>query len=105
MGSRATDTHELNEPPSQRDLSVSVNLIVEVRWSAATGAGNGFFVPADAHCAYEAGPEGAVVLEFRTQTSFDMQIPGGQLERWRRMATVAVEHGDRWIELRSESTA
>ena len=69
------------------------------------GAGDGFFVPADARYAYEAGPDGAVVLEFRTQTSFDMQIPGGQLERWRRMATVAEEHGDRWIELRSESEA
>ena len=68
------------------------------------GAGDGFFVPSDAPYAYEAGPDGAVVLEFRTQTSFDMQIPGGQLERWRRMATVAEEHGERWVELRSTST-
>ncbi len=68
-------------------------------------AGDGFFVPSGALYAYEAGPDGAVVLEFRAQTSFDMQIPGGQLERWRRMAAVAEEHGERWIELRSEVTA
>lgn len=67
--------------------------------------GDGFFVPSNAPYAYEAGPDGAVVLEFRTQTSFDMQIPGGQLERWRRMATVAEEHGERWIELRAKATA
>jgi hypothetical protein len=69
------------------------------------GAGDGFFVPSDAPYAYEAGPDGAVVLEFRTQTSFDMLIPGGQLERWRRMAVVAEENGERWIELRSSATA
>jgi quercetin dioxygenase-like cupin family protein len=68
------------------------------------GAGDGFFVPSDAPYAYEAGPDGVVVLEFRTRTSFDMQIPGGQLERWRKMATVAEEHGERWIELRSTAS-
>jgi quercetin dioxygenase-like cupin family protein len=68
------------------------------------GAGDGFFVPSNAPYAYEAGADGAVVLEFRTQTSFDMQIPGGQLERWRKMATVAEEHGERWVELRAEAT-
>ena len=73
--------------------------------SQQLGAGDGFFAPSDAPYAYEAGPDGAVVLEFRTQTSFDMQIPGGQLERWRRMATVAVDHGDHWIELRSAAPA
>ena len=68
-------------------------------------AGDGFFVPSNAPYAYEAGPDGAVVVEFRLQTSFDMTIPGGQLERWRRMAVVAEEHGERWIELRSKTTA
>ena len=67
-------------------------------------AGDGFFVPSDAPYAYEAGADGAVVLEFRTQTSFDMQIPGGQLERWRKMATVAEEHGEHWVELRAKAT-
>ena len=68
-------------------------------------AGDGFFVPSGAPYAYEAGPGGAVVLEFRAQTSFDMQIPGGQLERWRRKAVVAEEHGERWVELRPKATA
>jgi quercetin dioxygenase-like cupin family protein len=63
-------------------------------------AGDGFFVPSDAPYAYEAGPEGAVVLEFRAQTTFDIKFAGGQLERWRQMAVVAEVHGDRWIELR-----
>ncbi len=69
--------------------------------SQQLGAGDGFFVPSDAPYAYEAGPEGAVVLEFRAQTSFDIKFTGGQLERWRRMAVVAEEHGDRWVEMRS----
>jgi quercetin dioxygenase-like cupin family protein len=65
-------------------------------------AGDGFFVPSDAPYAYEAGPEGVVVLEFRTRTSFGMQIPGGQLERWRRMAVVADENAEQWAELRAQ---
>ena len=65
-------------------------------------AGDGFFVPSDAPYAYEAGPDGVVVLEFRTRTSFGMQIPGGQLERWRRMAVVADENAEQWAELRAQ---
>jgi hypothetical protein len=67
-------------------------------------AGDGFFVPSEAPYAYEAGPEGAVVLEFRAQPTFDMRIPGGQLERWRLMAAVAEEHGEHWVELRSQTS-
>lgn len=59
-------------------------------------AGDGFFVPSDAPYAYEAGPEGVSVVEFRTRTSFGMKIPGGQVERLRRMAAVADEHVDAW---------
>ena len=62
-------------------------------WEHSNSLRDGIFVPSGAPYAYEAGPGGAVVLEFRPQTSFDMQIPGGQLERWRRMAVVAEEHG------------
>jgi quercetin dioxygenase-like cupin family protein len=65
-------------------------------------AGDGFFVPSDAPYAYEAGPEGVVVLEFRSATSFDMKIPAGQLERLRRMGEVADEHGDDWAERRAQ---
>lgn len=65
-------------------------------------AGDGFFVPSDAPYAYEAGPEGAVVIEFRSCTSFDIRFPGGQLDRWRRLASAADEHGEEWAAMRAE---
>jgi quercetin dioxygenase-like cupin family protein len=64
-------------------------------------AGDGFFVPSDAPYAYEAGPDGVVVLEFRSATAFDMKVPGGQLDRLRRMGEVADEYGDDWAERRA----
>lgn len=65
-------------------------------------AGDGFFVPDGAPYAYEAGPDGVVVLEFRMRTSFGMVIPGGQVDRLRRMAAAAEEHGERWAELKAQ---
>lgn len=73
-----------------------------VMGSQVLEAGDGFFVPSGALYAYEAGPEGVVVLEFRTRTSFGMDIPGGQLERLRRMGSVADEHAEEWAELRAQ---
>lgn len=70
--------------------------------SQVLGAGDGFFVPSDAPYAYEAGPDGVVVLEFRTRTSFGMNVPGGQVDRLRRMAVVADEHADEWAAQRAE---
>jgi quercetin dioxygenase-like cupin family protein len=67
-----------------------------VMGSQVLEAGDGFFVPSDAPYAYEAGPDGVVVLEFRTRTSFGMNIPGGQVDRLRRMATVAGQYADEW---------
>jgi quercetin dioxygenase-like cupin family protein len=64
-------------------------------------AGDGFFVPSGAPYAHEAGPDGVVVLEFRTRTSFGMDIPGGQLDRLRRMGAVADEHAEQWAERRA----
>lgn len=64
-------------------------------------AGDGFFAPHGAPYAYEAGPDGVVVLEFRARTSFGMKILGGQLDRLRRRATVADEHGARWKAMRT----
>ena len=37
-------------------------------------AGGGFYVPADAPYAYQAGPDGIEILEFRNESSFDMKI-------------------------------
>lgn len=59
-------------------------------------AGDGFFIPESAPYAYEAGPDGAVVLEFRQKTSFDMQVPGGQIARFRKMADVGAAHASEW---------
>ena len=67
-------------------------------------AGDGFFVPSGAPYAYEAGPDGVVVLEFRTCTAFGMDIPGGQLERWRRMGAVADEHAEDWAVFHADVT-
>ena len=64
--------------------------------------GDGFFVPSGAPYGYEAGPDGVVVLEFRTRTSFGMKIVGGQVERLRRLNAAAEEHGAQWKELREE---
>jgi quercetin dioxygenase-like cupin family protein len=75
-----------------------------VMGSQVLEAGDGFFVPSGAPYAYEAGPDGVVVLEFRTRTSFGMNIPGGQVERLRRMGVVADEHAEQWAELRAKVT-
>ena len=66
--------------------------------------GDGFFVPSGAPYGYDAGPDGVTVLEFRTRTTFGMDIRGGQLERLRKMDIVAAEHGDRWVEMRGHLT-
>lgn len=68
-------------------------------------AGDGFFVPAGAPYAYEAGDNGVLVLEFRTRTTFNMIIPGGQVERWRKMAQVADRYAEEWKELRQRQVA
>jgi quercetin dioxygenase-like cupin family protein len=65
-------------------------------------AGNGFFIPADAPYAFEAGPDGAVVLEFRQRTSFDMKVTPGQIARYRKMAEVGAAHAEEWAELRQQ---
>jgi quercetin dioxygenase-like cupin family protein len=67
-------------------------------------AGSGFFIPADAPYAFQAGPEGAVVLEFRQRTQFDMKITPGQIGRFRMMAEVGAANAERWAELRQRHT-
>jgi mannose-6-phosphate isomerase-like protein (cupin superfamily) len=46
------------------------------------GPGAGFFVPAGTTYTYRAGPAGVKLLEFRTKTSFDMQITDHLRSRW-----------------------
>jgi quercetin dioxygenase-like cupin family protein len=62
--------------------------------------GDGFFVRADAPYAYTAGPEGAEVLEFRTATSFDMQILDQTAERWKPIVAAATANREAWLAAR-----
>ena len=64
--------------------------------SRRIGAGAGFFVPADAPYAYTAGPEGIEILEFRSVSSFDMQITEN-LPRWDRIVEAVREHKADWV--------
>jgi quercetin dioxygenase-like cupin family protein len=65
-------------------------------------AGDGFFVPADAPYAYEAGPDGVEVLEFRSATSFDIDVRDQTVERWQPIVAAAVAHKEQWLQ---ESTS
>jgi quercetin dioxygenase-like cupin family protein len=62
-------------------------------------AGDGFFVKADAPYAYQAGPDGAEVLEFRAATSFDMRIFDQTADAWRPVVAAAVANQARWAEM------
>ena len=62
-------------------------------------AGDGFFVKAGQPYAYQAGPEGVQVLEFRAATSFDMRIVDQTVERWKPIIDAAAANHDRWVEV------
>jgi quercetin dioxygenase-like cupin family protein len=62
--------------------------------------GDGFFVKADQPYAYEAGPDGVEVLEFRSATSFDMQVFDQTVERWQPIVAAAVANHERWLATR-----
>ena len=57
--------------------------------------GDGFFQPADRPYTYTAGPEGVEVLEFRTTSSFDMQITE-TLPGWERVLAAVRANRDLW---------
>jgi quercetin dioxygenase-like cupin family protein len=61
-------------------------------------AGDGFFIKADAPYAYNAGPEGVEVLEFRTATSFDMKIRDTSVEDWKPFADAVRAFGAQWAQ-------
>ncbi len=65
--------------------------------SRTIGAGNGFFVRADQPYTYQAGPDGVEILEFRTETQFDMQILDQTVERWEPIVAAANDNHDRWL--------
>ena len=59
-------------------------------------AGDGFFVPADGLYAYQAGPEGVEVVEFRTAPEFNIKFSGNGEKYWRRLADVSAANLDHW---------
>jgi quercetin dioxygenase-like cupin family protein len=52
-------------------------------------AGEGFFIPKDRPYAYQAGPDGVDLLEFRHATSFDFIVHEDKPARWREIVEVA----------------
>jgi quercetin dioxygenase-like cupin family protein len=66
------------------------------------GAGEGFFVPKDHPYAYQAGPDGVELLEFRDATSFDFVVHETSPARWRAIIETARSHQDEWRSAASE---
>lgn len=66
------------------------------------GAGDGFFIRAGVPYAYEAGPQGVEVLEFRAATSFDIQVLDQTAERWRAIVASLARAG---VEAQAETQA
>ena len=60
--------------------------------------GEGFFVPADTHYSYEAGPEGVEVLEFRNASRFDVQYRAGSGRHWDRIIDSLSRNAVNWRE-------
>jgi quercetin dioxygenase-like cupin family protein len=59
-------------------------------------ASDGLFVPAGRSYAYEAGPEGVEVLEFRNATRFNIALKEGDGSRWQRIAAAFSERAEIW---------
>ena len=59
-------------------------------------AGDGFLAPTGSPYAFEAGEEGAEVLEFRTSTDFDMKVLDRTVERWQPIVAAALANQARW---------
>jgi len=51
--------------------------------------GDGLFVKADQPYAYQAGPDGIEILEFRAKTSIDMKVFDRTVERWTPIVAAA----------------
>ncbi len=60
------------------------------------GKGDGLFVPAGCAYAYEAGPEGVELLEFRNATRFGITLMGGRERAWERMISAFRENSEHW---------
>lgn len=67
----------------------------------ALASGDGIFAPADVPYQFVAGPEGVVVLEFRTSRSFGMSITENDPSRWMDLIHRARDKSDLWETLTS----
>jgi len=54
------------------------------------GPGDGFFLPAEQVYAYQAGPDGVKLLEFRHSTDFDMKVHEKDMATFREKAFAAM---------------
>ena len=59
------------------------------------GPGDGFFLPADQVYAYHAGPAGVKLLEFRTESAFDMKVYEKDMARYREKAVASMDAAGR----------
>ena len=64
-------------------------------------SGDGIFTPAGVAYQFVAGPEGVVVLEFRTSRSFGMSITENDPSRWIELIDRAREKSDSWANVTS----
>jgi hypothetical protein len=60
------------------------------------GAGDGFFVPADAAYAYTPGPEGVEVVEFRQTDHFNIKFLAGSPAYWAKAVEAVRSERDGW---------
>lgn len=59
-------------------------------------AGDGIFIPRDATYAYEAGPEGVEVLEFRNASRFHIHFKDNDAAYWERQIAARTKHAAEW---------
>jgi hypothetical protein len=64
--------------------------------NAVLKKGDGMFVPANAGYTFEAGPDGAEFVEFRTTSKFSFLFNGNDEAHWERMRKVDREKADVW---------
>lgn len=63
---------------------------------AVLGKGDGLFVPADHGYTFQAGPDGAEILEFRNATRFNIVFKGNTPAFWQKIADAAEAARGNW---------
>lgn len=60
--------------------------------------GDGMFIPADATYAYEVGPEGVEVLEFRNAAQFHIHFKDNDAAYWDKQIAARAANGAAWVD-------